>query len=219
MKRKAKILGFLIFVIIYSCGRKDSSNNTEKAKVEILNVFYNAGKDSLRNKLFDIAYKNQNSSSPSYLVFIAKNLNTGETKEICTEAPFLSGAMHHEFGMGYDIKSSKFIDSLILGNSKRVFEFKEKKALENISFNEYPSKEKIQEIASKIDLENFIKDFGNNENVKFMEFNEDEYFLQLSFCHIMFKCGIITSRSSAGGNTIWFGYPSIRAPEIPDIDE
>jgi hypothetical protein len=219
MKRKAKILGFLILAIIYSCGRKDSSNNTEKAKVEILNVFYYAEKDSLRNKLFDIAYKNQNTSSPSYLVFIAKNLNTGEMKEICTEAPFLSGAMHHEFGMGHDLKSSQFIDSLILGNSKRVFEFKEKKALENISFNEYPSKEKIEEIALELDLEDFIKDFGSNENVKFMEFKEDEYFLQLSFCHIMFKCGIITSRSSVGGNTIWFGYPSIRAPEIPDIDE
>src|SRR5690554_4656353 len=110
MNRIAKILGFLILVIIYSCGRKDSGNNTEMAKVEISNVFYNAGKDSLRNKLFEIAYKNQDTSSPSYLVFIAKNLNTGETKEICTEAPFLSGAMHHEFGMGYDVKSSQFID-------------------------------------------------------------------------------------------------------------
>jgi hypothetical protein len=218
MNRKAKIFGFLILVIIYSCGRKGSCNNTEKAKVEISNVFYNAGKDSSRNKLFEIAYKNQNTSSPSDLVFIARNLNTGETKEICTEAPFLSGAMHHEFGMGHDLKSSQFIDSLILGNSKRVYEFKEKKALENISFNEYPSKEKIEEIASELDLEDFIKDFGSNENVKFMEFKEDEYFLQLSFCHIMFKCGIITSRSSVGGNTIWFGYPSIRAPEIPDID-
>ena len=219
MKRKAKILGLLILVITYSCGRKDSDNNKEKATVKISNVFYKTGNDSVRNKLFDIAYKNQNTSSPSYLVFIAKNLNTGETKEICTEAPFLSGAMHHECGMGYDLKSSQFIDSLILGNSKRVFEFKEKKALENISFNEYPSKEKIEELASKLDLEDFIKDFGSNENVKFMEFKEDEYFLQLSFCHIMFKCGIITSRSSVGGNTIWFGYPSIRAPEIPDIDE
>lgn len=219
MKRNAKILGLLILVIIYSCGRKVSGNNIEKAKVEIPNVVYNLGNDSVRNKLFEIAYKNGDSSSPSYLVFISKNLNTGEIKEICSEAPLLSGAMHHEFGMGYDLKSSQFIDSLILGNSKRIFEFKERKALENISFNEYPSKERIEVLASKLDLEDFIKDFGSNENVKFMEFKEDEYFLQLSFCHIMFKCGIITSRSSVGGNTIWFGYPSIRAPEIPDIDE
>lgn len=218
MNRKARILGFLILVIIYSCGNKDSGNDIEKAKVELSNVFYNSGNDSVRNKLFEIAYNNQNTSSPSYLVFIAKNLNTGEIKEICTEAPFLSGAMHNELGMGYDLNSSKFIDSLILGNSKRVFEFKEKEALENISFNEYPSKERIEEIAKKLDLEDFIKDFGSNENVKYMEFKEDEYFLQLSYSHILFNCGIITSRSSVGGNTIWFGYPSIRAPEIPDLD-
>jgi hypothetical protein len=218
MNRKAKILGLLILVIIYSCGRKESGNIIEKEKVEISNVVYNPGNDSVRNKLFEIAYKNEGTSSPSYLVFIAKNLNTGEIKEICTEAPFLSGAMHHEFGMGHDLKSSQFIDSLILGNSKRIFEFKEKIALENISFNEYPSKERIEVLASKLDLEDFMKDFGSNENVKYMEFKEDEYLLQLSFSHIMFKCGIITSRSSVGGNTIWFGYPSIRAPEIPDID-
>lgn len=219
MNMKARILVFLILVIFYSCGRKNSGNKIEKAKGEITSVFYRYGNDSIRDKIFEIAYNNQNTSSPSYLVFIAKNLNTGEIKEICTEAPFLSGAMHHEFGMGHDLKSSQFIDSLILGNSKRIFEFKEKKALENISFNEYPSKERIEEITSKLDLDYYIENFGSNENVKFTEFKEDEYFLQLSFSHIMFNCGIITSRSSIGGNTIWFGYPSIIAPPIPEIDE
>ena len=50
MNRKAKILGLLILVTTCSCGRKDSSSNIEKAKVEISKVDFNAGIDSVRNK-------------------------------------------------------------------------------------------------------------------------------------------------------------------------
>tara|TARA_R110002020_G_scaffold94234_2_gene226939 strand:+ start:1294 stop:1953 length:660 start_codon:yes stop_codon:yes gene_type:complete len=219
MNTKAKILVVLILGIFYSCERKGSGNNTKKNKVELKNVFSKHGNDSVRNKIFEIVFNNQNSSSPSYLVFIAKNLNTGEIKEICAEAPLLSGAMHHEFGIGHDLKSSQFIDSLVLANHERFFEFENEKALKNISFTEYPSRKRIEEFASTLDLDYYIKNFGSNENVKFMEFDKDEYFYQLAFAHIMFNCGIITSRSSMGGNNIWFGYPSIIAPEIPDIEE
>ncbi|TDK50527.1 hypothetical protein [Algoriphagus formosus] len=218
MNTKAKILGVLILVTFYSCERKDSNHNTNKFENIFLNVFDKYGNDSVRNKIFEIAYKNE-STAPSYLVFIAKNLNTGEIKEICTEAPFLSGAMHHEFGMGHDLKSSQFIDSLVLANHERFFEFENEKALKSISFTEYPTRKRIKEIASTLDLDYYVKNFGSNENVKFMEFDKDEYFHQLAFAHIMFNCGIITSRSSMGGNNIWFGYPSIIAPEIPDIEE
>ena len=215
MNTKAKILGFLFLIIFYSCGSKDPNNNIES---KYLNFFDKYGNDSLRNKIFKIAYNNE-STAPSYIVFKAKNLNTGEIKEICTEAPFLSGAMHHEFEMGYDLISSRFIDSLILANHERIFEFENEEALKNISFKEYPSRKRIEGIAESLDLDYYIKSFGSNENVKFMEFDKDEYFYQLAFAHIMFNCGIITSRSSMGGNNIWFGYPSKRAPEIPDIDE
>jgi len=215
MNTKAKILGFLFLVIFFSCGSKDSNNKIESVFLDFNDKH---GNDSVRNKIFMIAYNNE-STAPSYIVFKAKNLNTGEIKEICTEAPFLSGAMHHEFGMGHDLKSSGFIDSLILANHERIFEFENEEALKNIGFEEYPSRNRIEEIAATLDLDYYIKSFGSNENVKFMEFDKDDYFNQLAFAHIMFNCGIITSRSSMGGNNIWFGYPSIRAPEIPDIDQ
>jgi hypothetical protein len=215
---KNKIFGVFILWIVISCEFKRPIETSVQTLAQEVKIFDKYTNDSLRNYIFEIAYKNE-STAPSYVVFKAKNLNNGEIKEICTEAPFLSGAMHLEFGMGNDLKSDRFIDSLILANPGRIFEFKDENALKNISFNEYPTKNKIEEIASTLDLDYYINSFGSNENVKFMEFDQAEYFYQLSFAHIMFNCGIITSRGSIGGNTIWFGYPSIRAPKIPNLEE
>jgi hypothetical protein len=47
--------------------------------------------------MFCAALENQ-STAPDFVVVIVKNLNTGEIKEICTEAPFVNGAIYRETG-------------------------------------------------------------------------------------------------------------------------
>ncbi len=112
MKQTFKILVLVILTVIQSCGQKNSTDNTVKTE-PVIDIFEKYSNDSIRDRIFKIAYENA-STAPSYIVFIAEDLNTGTRKEICCEAPFLSGAMHRELKKGYDEIGSKFINSLIL---------------------------------------------------------------------------------------------------------
>jgi len=96
MKLTTKILGLLILFTVQSCGLKNS-NKTDLLVNDSKNIFDKYSNDSIRNQIFKIAYQN-NSTAPSYIVFKAVDLNTGKEKEICCEAPFLSGAIHRELG-------------------------------------------------------------------------------------------------------------------------
>jgi len=205
-------------IIIQSCGLKNQNDKVTKVESLRTDLFDKYSNDSIRAQIFEIAYDNK-STAPSYIVFKAKDLSTGLIKEICCEAPFLSGAMHRELNIEYDEKGSKYIDSIILENRNKTFEFNNKDALNNISFREYPDQETIDRIASKNDLDYYNEKFGNNDSIKFMHFENDTGFVQESFAHIMFKIGIIISRDCIAGNTIWFGDPNISMPKIPNIDE
>ena len=202
-------------IIIQSCGFDNQKNKQSKIEKTETNLFDKYSNDSIRSVIFKIAYDNK-STAPSYIVFNAKDLNTGLTKEICCEAPFLSGAMHRELNISYDTKGIEYIDSIILANRQGVFEFKNKEALNNISFYDYPDKETINKIAIKNDLDYYFEKYGKNDSIKFLHFEIDTGYIQESFAHIMFKCGIITSRDCIAGNNIWFGDPNISMPEIPN---
>jgi hypothetical protein len=211
MKHVIKIFGLLFLIIIQSCGLKNQNDKASIIKKIKYDLFDKYSNDSIRDIIFNIAYNNE-SSAPSYIVFEAIDLNNGIVKEICCEAPFLSGAMHLELGKGDGEMSTKFIDRLILKNQGKVFEFRNIKALENISFNSYPDKEFIEKIAKQNDLDFYFKTYGKNDSIKYMHFENDTGFVQKSFAHIMFKCGIITSRDCMAGNNIWFGDPNISMP-------
>ncbi len=218
MKLTSKILALLILLTVQSCGFRNS-NKTDLLENDTKNFFDKYSNDSIRNQIFKIAYRNT-STAPSYIVFIAVDLNTGKEKEICCEAPFLSGAMHRELGKGYNESDSKFIDSLILNNKSRVFEFKNNEALKNIGFDEYPDYDRIKKAASNNNLDYYFKKYASNDSIKSMNFIEDTTgFAQLVFAHVMFECGIITSRDCVVGNYIRFGDPSKLYPEIPKIEK
>ena len=213
LKHRVQILRFLVLIITQSCGLDNQTNNESKIEKSETNLFDKYSNDSIRSVIFEIAYDNK-STAPSYIVFKAKDLNTGIIKEICCEAPFLSGAMYRELNIEYDIKGTEYIDSIILANRQGVFEFKNKEALNNIGFYDYPDKEIIDKIAIKNDLDYYFEKYGENDSIKLMYFEIDTGYIQESFAHIMFKCGIITSRDCVAGNNIWFGDPNISTPKI-----
>lgn len=218
MKHRIQILGFILLIITQSCGLENQSNNESKIEKPETNLFYKYSNDSIRSMIFEIAYDNK-STAPSYIVFKAEDLNTGIIKEICCEAPFLSGAMHRELKIKYNNEGTEYIDSIILSNRLGIFNFKNREALNNISFYKYPEKDIIDKTATEIDLDSYYKTFGKNDSIKFMHFKNDSGFIQESFAHIMFKSGIITSRDCIAGNNIWFGDPNISMPKIPNLDE
>ena len=218
MKQKFKILGLVILTIIQSCGLKNRTDNTVINTEPVIDIFEKYSNDSIRDQIFRIAYKN-NSTAPSYIVFIAEDLNTGTKKEICCEAPFLSGAMHRELRKEYNEISSKYIDSLILEDKDKIFKFKNEEALENIGFKAYPDRETISKIALQNDLDYYFKKYGANDSIKSIQFDSDSALVQKIFAHVMFKCGIITSRDCIAGNYIWFGDPNLSMPKLPEIDK
>jgi hypothetical protein len=217
MKQTFKILGLIILTIIQSCGQKNRTDNTLITE-PVIDIFEKYSNDSIRDRIFKIAAENA-STAPSYIVFIAEDLNTGTRKEICCEAPFLSGAIHRELKKSYDEIGSKFIDSLILENKDKIFKFKDEEALENIGFKAYPDRETITKIALQSDLDYYVKKYGANDSIKSIRFDSDSGFVQETFAHVMFKCGIITSRDCIAGNYIWFGDPNLSMPKLPEIDK
>jgi hypothetical protein len=189
-------------IVINSCKSNDYKETVPGQEI----LFDKFSNDTVRSINFEIAYDN-NSTAPNYVVFKAKDLNTGLIKEICTEAPFLSGALHIEFGVDYDKKGIKYIDSIARRDNQTIFEFRKKEALDNIDFFNYPEYHRILEIAKGLDLEYYHRKFGKNDVQEKKYFPSDSGFVQLTFCHIMFKCGILTRRDCIAGNNIYFGFP------------
>jgi hypothetical protein len=204
MKYYVEILGIILFTIIQSCGFESQTENKTITGIPEPELFHKYSNDSIRALVFKIAYNNK-STAPSYIVFKAKDLNTNLTKEICCEAPFLSGAVHRELNINYDTKGIELVDSIILANRQRIYEFKNIEALRNISFHEYPIYDRIVQIANGLDLEDYYNKYGKNDSAKMMYFETDTGFVLLSFAHIMFNCGILTRRDCEAGNNIWFG--------------
>ena len=204
MKHTFLIIGLNFLILLQSCGLRNQNDNSADKKLKETDLFDNYSNDSIRNANFKIAYDNK-STAPNYLVFKATDLNTGLTKEICCEAPFLSGAIHRELNIDFDTKGTDFVDSIIKSNSNRIFEFKSEEALNNISFKEYPNYDRLLQISKSIDLDYYYKTYGKNDSSKLIYFESDTGFVQITFTHIMFKCGILTRRDCEAGNNIWFG--------------
>ena len=141
--------------------------------------------------------------SPNYIVITVTNLQTGDTKEIATLAPFLEGAIHRELDIGYSMPDSEKVDQYALKQKDRHFEFRKKEALENIGFFDYPSKETVDSYASNIDLEDF-ENLKGNDGHGTMSFGSERKDEQLLFAHIMFKNGILTGIMDVTGE-LYFG--------------
>jgi len=204
---RPSIRNIMIFISVFllSCGLK---NSKEKISVNAENRTNLDDKsvvnDSLIAKNFEAAYNN-NSTAPSYIVFKAVDLNTGQTKEICCVAPFLSGAMHREYKKDYDENGIQYIDSLVLNNRERLFKFRNKSALENISFQDYPDSTFIEKEKKKYNLDQYKKKFVNTDSTEAIHFSSTTNLKQLVFAHIMFKSGIITSQDCIAGNNLHIG--------------
>jgi hypothetical protein len=148
---------------------------------------------------------NNKSTAPSYIVFKVVDLNTRQTKEICCVAPFLSGAMHREYKKDYDDNGTNYIDSLVLNNRERLFKFREKSALENISFYDYPDSLFIEKEKKKYNLDLYITKFVGTDSTESVRFSDNKNFKQVVFAHIMFECGIITRQDCIAGNYLHIG--------------
>ena len=192
---KQIILLSLFTILTVSCGQ---ANNKEKSTEKQTNKkTTDTISETQKFKMFCAALENQ-STEPNYVVVKVKNLNTGEVKEICTEAPFIEGAIYRQTGnFSFPTSCNDY--------PNRYFEFSADSALWNISFDLYTTKE-LEEYAKTIDIEKITKQikegklhrkvFGMDKKQTWQATRKE----QTMFAHIMFNNGIMMTRGCVAGN-------------------
>lgn len=160
-------------------------------------------KTSNTNSLEDEMYSNflaavKNSSTFNYFTVIkVKNLNTGIIKEICTKGNFVSGAVHIELNAAYDKKGEAKVLDFIKTKKNRYFEFRNKKALANISFFEYDTV-MVSTIKDEYDFDKIAESIKADK--KFSVSLEHEK--MKAFAHVLFNKGYLTGEYSCVGGTL-----------------
>ncbi|WP_162927017.1 hypothetical protein [Flavobacterium psychrotrophum] len=124
-----------------------------------------------------------------FTVVEVKNLISGETKEICTKGNFVAGALHIEF----KTKDKQVYESKKRAKS-RYFEFRNKEALDNISFFDYDPK-LVEVVKKKYDFKKALKII--KEGGKFSIGLNDEEMKALA--HALYNEGYLSGENSCFG--------------------
>jgi hypothetical protein len=137
---------------------------------------------------------NNFSTASNYVVINVKNLKTGEVKEICTEAPFIQGALGRETGnWNFNCKNYK----------TRQFEFLKDSSLWNISFDLY-TKQELEIYSKTINISEIVNQVKTGKlTSKTFQGDKKE---QIMFAHIMFNNGILMKRGCLAGNICSLSY-------------
>jgi hypothetical protein len=132
------------------------------------------------------------SSAPYYLVVGVENELTGIRKNVCTEAPFLQGAVDKQNGKysGKNLSCRNF--------KNRTISLSNPSALSNIGFDLYSIAE-LDSFAQTIDLLQII---DRVRTEKYVELHMVPKKRQIMFAHLMFQNGIMTSRGCISGDMI-----------------
>lgn len=144
--------------------------------------------DQTKFKMFCSALDNFFSTAPNYIVVTVKNKQTGETKEVCTEAPFIRGAVGRETG-NWEFNYENY--------QTRYFEFSKDSALWNIRFDLY-TKDDLDRYAETINVTKIVK-LVKSGLLKSKTFKGDRK-EQIMFAHLMFNNGVMMTRGCKAGN-------------------
>jgi hypothetical protein len=140
----------------------------------------------------------ENKSTFNYFAVIkVKNVNSGETKEVCTKGNFIYGALMIELNCGNDKNREEKVLSYVRNKKNLYFEFKNKKALENISFFDYDPT-KLVRIERKYSIDKAVQFIKKNGRFS-INLNQNEMKL---FAHLLFNKGYMTGESDCFGGTL-----------------
>lgn len=138
-----------------------------------------------------------------FTVVTVRDLRSNKVKEICTKGNFLSGAVHCELGVGYDLSGQKKALTWAMSKKDRHFEFKNPKALENISFFDYDTV-MVRVIQKRY---NFVAIADQIKATKHFSIKLDDKEMK-AFAHILFNMGYLTGESSCWGGDLVYVDPS-----------
>lgn len=140
----------------------------------------------------------ENGSTYSYFTVIkVKDLNTGQVKEICTKGNFVVGALDRELSKDTGSKDEPDVLAFAKNHSDLYFEFKNKKALENISFYDYDPNQ-LSKIRSDYDFNKVVEIIKKQKKFS-IRLNDQDMKL---FAHILFNKGYMTGESDCFGGAL-----------------
>ncbi|KFF06675.1 hypothetical protein [Flavobacterium reichenbachii] len=176
-----------------------------KLKFTILSVLFFIA-TSFAQKLTDEKYlnylasiENEGSTFQFFLVINIKNLNTGESREICTDANGLLGALHREYGLDYEDYNVAKIISIAKNNKTRHFEFRNPDALKNLGI-EFYSPEDLLKVEKSIDFNILANQILKTKNWK-KNLDNNEITM---YAHALFNRGILTGENNCSGGTLFY---------------
>lgn len=164
-----------------------------------------SGTASEETKFLNFIRAMENGSTFQYFTVVeVKDLNTGEIKEVCTKGNFLQGAFYREYGNNY-----KKIYEAKKRSKRRHFEFRNKKALENISFYDYDPG-LVHNVSERYKI-NQIVDSIIKKGKFGIGLNDDE---MKAMAHALFNKGYLTGENSCfGGSLIYVSETDLKEKE------
>lgn len=139
------------------------------------------------------------STAPYYVVIKIKNQNTNEIRELCTEAPFLSGAIAREYNCDFSQA-----DSIAISHKDRYFEFSNDSALWNISYDLYSISD-LENYEKSINLDKIVTDIKSKKlTSKTFPMSNKRKDKQVMLAHLLFNEGVLTTRGCIAGNIVGF---------------
>ena len=141
---------------------------------------------------------NEGSTFQYYMVIKIKNLNTGETREICTDANGLLGALHREKNVGYDDKNRNWILSLAKKNKERYFEFKNQDALDNLVL-EFYSMSDLENLEKRVNFDSLAKHIVQEKKWKMSYPGQN-----ILYAHALFNRKILTGENNCQGYNLHY---------------
>ncbi len=84
-----------------------------------------------RDVLFRRALENA-STAPSYVLITLISADGHGRRDVCVPAPFLLGAIHREYHLGYDGAGQKKAMDIALSQVDRIFRFHDPEAIQNV---------------------------------------------------------------------------------------
>lgn len=146
------------------------------------------------------ALNTSNSTAPSFLVIICKDLNQNTTKEVCLESPDLIYAIMEELKLNnYTVEQMQIAFDFALNKKDRYFEFSNPKAIERISNHSY-SKAELEKFASEKDVVKIMKKIYQEKKGTIYPKDELE---TIMYAHSLFNLGIIMGINNCQGMTIF----------------
>ncbi len=124
---------------------------------------------SMVERTYNNVVKTGLSTAPDFVVIVVKNLNTGQSKEICADAISLYWSLEQEHIDEFEKNSSLYL----LSKSKdRIFNFKSPEALERLDFDKYTlsKKDEIELLIKKDHLRDSLKKINKLEEFQLNEF-------------------------------------------------